>query len=63
MHIPSYDWRNTKVWHGRQRSVGQYAGLGHDDHMWDPDGDCLIYFVQDKDDDTTLIEKAECGTG
>ena len=66
---PSYEksWEKTKMWLGNGSSPKPYLGFEHDEDMWMADGNCLIFFSEETDEDdprpmlrvhTSMLEQA-----
>ena len=65
---PEQSWANTKVYFGEGQAPKLYAGFEHDDDMWMADGDCLIFFSEETDQEdprpvlrvhTRMLEQAK----
>lgn len=60
-------WADTKIWVGNGQSPKPYKGFEHDDDMWQADGNCLIFFSEETDEEdprpmlrvhTSMLEQA-----
>jgi hypothetical protein len=60
-------WTDTKIWTGNGQSPKPYQGFEHDDDMWMADGNCLIFFSEETDEEdprpmlrvhTSMLEQA-----
>ncbi|TID22708.1 hypothetical protein E6O75_ATG01882 [Venturia nashicola] len=60
-------WADTKIWVGHGQAPKPYRGFEHDDQMWQADGDCLIFFSEETDEEdprpmlrvhTSMLEQA-----
>lgn len=66
---PDHDksWADTKIWVGNGQAPKPYRGFEHDDDMWQADGNCLIFFSEETDEEdprpmlrvhTSMLEQA-----
>ncbi|KAF2437034.1 hypothetical protein EJ08DRAFT_655180 [Tothia fuscella] len=44
-------WQKTKLWVGKGQSPKPYLGFEHDEDMWMADGNCLIFFSEETDEE------------
>lgn len=60
-------WADTKIWVGHGQAPKPYRGFEHDDDMWQADGNCLIFFSEETDEEdprpmlrvhTSMLEQA-----
>ncbi|QDS68784.1 hypothetical protein FKW77_005697 [Venturia effusa] len=60
-------WADTKIWVGNGQAPKPYRGFEHDDDMWQADGNCLIFFSEETDEEnprpmlrihTSILEQA-----
>jgi hypothetical protein len=50
---PSFErtWERTKAWVGNGQAPKPYLGFEHDEDMWMSDGNCLIFFSEETDEE------------
>ncbi|KAE9964171.1 hypothetical protein BLS_002128 [Venturia inaequalis] len=60
-------WADTRIWVGNGQAPKPYRGFEHDDDMWQADGNCLIFFSEETDEEdprpmlrvhTSMLEQA-----
>jgi hypothetical protein len=44
-------WQKTKIWTGNGHAPKAYLGFEHDEDMWMADGNCLIFFSEETDEE------------